>query len=96
MTLPALPAQAEPAWHLYVVVHPRADELIAGLSERGIQARGYYRVPIHRQPAMGPFSDGVMLAATDELARTNMALPMSPVLAPEQAQAVVTALAELT
>ena len=45
---------------------------------------------------MGPFSDGVMLAATDELARTNMALPMSPVLAPEQAQAVVTALAELT
>jgi dTDP-4-amino-4,6-dideoxygalactose transaminase len=91
-----VPAHAEPAWHLYVVAHPRADAVIAGLAERGIQARGYYRVPIHRQPAMAPFAEGTSLPMTDELAGTNLALPMSPVLGGEQAQAVVAALAEVS
>ena len=41
-----------PAWHLYVVRHERADALVAALGAAGIGARAYYRVPIHRQPAM--------------------------------------------
>ena len=52
VTPPVLPADAEEAWHLYVVTHPRADSVIAGLRERGVQARGYYHTPLHRQPAM--------------------------------------------
>ena len=54
VTAPVVPGGAEPARHQYVVTHPRADELIAGLRERGIQARGYYRTPLHRQVAMAP------------------------------------------
>ncbi len=92
LTVP--PAQADPAWHLYVVTHPRADELLAALNERGIEARGYYRTPLHRQPAMAPYVDGgLALPATDELAATNVALPMSPVLSATQAREVVTAIA---
>lgn len=92
--LPSAPREAEPAWHLYVVTHPGADELIDKLSERGVQSRGYYRVPVHRQPAMAPYaSDAVSLPTTDELARNNLALPMSPVLGPEQAREVVAAIA---
>ena len=53
---PAVPDGAKPAWHLYVVTHPRADELIAGLKDRGIEARGYYRTPLHRQAAMAPYA----------------------------------------
>ncbi|MGH2888151.1 MAG: DegT/DnrJ/EryC1/StrS family aminotransferase, partial [Solirubrobacteraceae bacterium] len=32
VTLPAVPEGALPAWHLYVVTHPRADELLAALA----------------------------------------------------------------
>ena len=69
---------ADPAWHLYVVRHERADELVAGLNEAGIESRAYYRVPIHRQPAMREFGD-VELPSTEEAARTSMALQESDV-----------------
>jgi UDP-N-acetyl-3-dehydro-alpha-D-glucosamine 3-aminotranferase len=90
--LPVVVAGATPAWHLYVVTHPRADALIGSLGERGIGARGYYRVPQHRQPAMAPFGiAGLALPVTDELARTNLALPMSPMLGEQQVGEVVDA-----
>lgn len=92
--VPAMPAGVDPAWHLYVVIHPRADELLPALGAAGIQARGYYRVPLHRQPAMAPFVAGLgELPVTDELAATNIALPISPVFGEEQAGEVVAALA---
>jgi dTDP-4-amino-4,6-dideoxygalactose transaminase len=97
VTPPRAPDGADPAWHLYVVTHPRADDLIRGLGEMGIQARAYYRTPLHAQKAMAPYAPPAgSLPATDELARTNLALPMSPVLDSEQAATVVAALAELT
>jgi dTDP-4-amino-4,6-dideoxygalactose transaminase len=94
-----LPSEASgglAAWHLYVVTYPRADELVRGLSERGIGARGYYRTPTHRQPSMSAYWPERALGATDELARTNLALPMSPVLSQAQAAEVVEAIALAT
>lgn len=91
---PAVPHGANPAWHLYVVTHPRADELQKALADKGIQSRGYYRTSLHDQPSMGPYRGDPTLPVTDELARTNLALPMSPVLDATQAQAVVDALAQ--
>jgi UDP-N-acetyl-3-dehydro-alpha-D-glucosamine 3-aminotranferase len=93
--VPVIPPAAEPAWHLYVVTHPRADELIGALTAGGVQARGYYRTPLHRQPAMLPYVGDrpPVLPVTDALARTNLALPMSASLGAEQARAVVTAVA---
>jgi dTDP-4-amino-4,6-dideoxygalactose transaminase len=92
--LPVTPDGADPAWHLYVITDPRADQLLAVLTERGIQARGYYRRPLHLQPAMAPYvSNALSLPVTDELARTNLALPMSPVLNLTQAREVQAAIA---
>ncbi len=91
VTLPVATPGAAPAWHLYVVQRARADELAAGLATAGVEARAYYRTPVHRQPAMAAFAGGVDLPATDELARTHLALPMSPVLSAEQAAEVVAA-----
>jgi dTDP-4-amino-4,6-dideoxygalactose transaminase len=92
--LPAVPDGTDPAWHLFVVTHPRADEVMAALTGAGIQARGYYRRPLHRQPAMAPYVTGLgPLPATEELAATNIALPISPALGETQAQEVVAALA---
>ena len=89
VTLPQPTDGCEPAWHLYVVRSERADELVAGLGAAGIGARGYYRLPVHRQEAMRDFGAGIELPVTDELARTHLALPMSSVLSAEQAAEVV-------
>jgi dTDP-4-amino-4,6-dideoxygalactose transaminase len=95
VTPPAVPDGADPAWHLYVVTHPRADELIAGLRDRGIEARGYYRTPLHRQPSMSAYAPDAALPVTEALGRDNLALPMSPVLSASQAGEVVAALASI-
>jgi dTDP-3-amino-3,4,6-trideoxy-alpha-D-glucose transaminase len=92
--LPQRTAGSDPAWHLYVVRHERADELIAGLGEAGIEARAYYRVPVHRQPAMAEFSD-VDLPGTEEVARTNFAIPMGTGLQAGQVDEVVHTLRQL-
>jgi len=91
VTLQSVAGDCAPAWHLYVVRSDRVDELAAGLKEAGIGHKAYYRTPAHRQPAMAPFGAGVELPATDEAARTHLAIPMSPVLDGEQAGEVVAA-----
>jgi dTDP-4-amino-4,6-dideoxygalactose transaminase len=83
--LPRPAAGCTPAWHLYVVRHPRADDLAAALQAAEIGHKAYYRVPTHRQPAMREYAaEGLDLPVTDELARTHLAIPMSPVLSREQ------------
>jgi dTDP-4-amino-4,6-dideoxygalactose transaminase len=81
VALPVPTAGAVPAWHLFVVRHPRAAQLERPLSDAGIGARGYYRTPLHRQAALAPWAaGGVELPVTDELGRTHLAIPMSPLL----------------
>jgi dTDP-3-amino-3,4,6-trideoxy-alpha-D-glucose transaminase len=92
--LPQPTPGSDPAWHLYVVRHERADELVAGLNEAGVEARAYYRVPIHRQPAMREFGN-VDLPGTDEAARTNFAIPMGTGLQESQVEQVVHTLQRL-
>jgi len=89
VTLPRPVADAEPAWHLFVVRSDEAEALEAALNAAGIGARRYYTVPVHRQPAMAGLAPGLELPMTDELARTNLALPMSPALSTEQVAEVV-------
>jgi dTDP-3-amino-3,4,6-trideoxy-alpha-D-glucose transaminase len=77
--LPRATDGATHVYHLYVV---RAERLPLG--------RGYYRVPVHRQPAIAV---DVELPATEEAARTNHALPMGTDLTEEQIRQVVEACA---
>ena len=93
VALPQATPGARPAWHLYVVRHPEPDALAAQLQAAGIGCRGYYRVPVHRQPAMRPWAPSRDLPGTDEAARTHLAIPMSPVLTQAQAREVVAAAA---
>jgi dTDP-3-amino-3,4,6-trideoxy-alpha-D-glucose transaminase len=89
--LPVPADGTEPAWHLYVIRHEHADALAAALGDAGIGHKAYYRVPAHRQPAMRPWADGAALPATDEVAGTHLAIPMSPALTREQIDEVVAA-----
>jgi dTDP-4-amino-4,6-dideoxygalactose transaminase len=68
---------ADPVYHLYVARSDRADELLAGLAEEGVEARPYYRQPVHLQPAMKPYVDGPLdLPGTQLASSQNVALPM--------------------
>jgi len=76
VTLPRATDGAEHAYHLYVVRSER--ELPIG--------RGYYRTPVHRQPAIRASAE---LPGTEEAARTNWALPMGTGLTEDQVRQVV-------
>src|SRR6185436_18342332 len=76
VTLPQAAEGARHAYHLYVVRSER--ELPIG--------RGYYRTPVHRQPAIGASAE---LPGTEEAARTNWALPMGTGLTEDQVRQVV-------
>ena len=93
LKLPGSLDGAVPAWHLYVPAADDADAKLAKLNAAGVQARAYYRTPLHRQPAMAQFAPAHELPVTDELARTILALPISPVFTRAQADEVVAALA---
>jgi dTDP-3-amino-3,4,6-trideoxy-alpha-D-glucose transaminase len=79
VTLPRPAPGAHHVYHLYVV---RAESLPLG--------RGYYRVPVHRQPAVGMDVD---LPATEEAARTNYAIPMGIDLTEAEVREVIAACA---
>jgi dTDP-3-amino-3,4,6-trideoxy-alpha-D-glucose transaminase len=76
VTLPHVAPGVRHAYHLYVVRSER--ELPIG--------RGYYRTPVHRQPAIAV---NARLPGTEEASRTNFALPMGPDLTEDQVRQVV-------
>jgi dTDP-4-amino-4,6-dideoxygalactose transaminase len=76
VVLPRALDGARHAYHLYVVRSER--ELPIG--------RGYYRTPVHRQPAIASDAE---LPVTEEAARTNYALPMGTDLTEDQVREVV-------
>jgi dTDP-3-amino-3,4,6-trideoxy-alpha-D-glucose transaminase len=83
VTLPRVAEGVHHAYHLYAVRSER--ELPVG--------RGYYRTPVHRQPAIAA---GVELPGTEEAARTNYALPMGTDLSEDQVGEVVARVSEST
>jgi dTDP-4-amino-4,6-dideoxygalactose transaminase len=83
---------AEPVYHLYVARSPRSDELLAQLAEAGVEARSYYRLPVHLQPAMEPYGGASLdLPGTALASRENLALPMGTDLAQDAVAEVVDA-----
>ncbi|MEA2430996.1 MAG: hypothetical protein QOI19_1469, partial [Thermoleophilaceae bacterium] len=94
MKLPYFENECEHVFHLYVVRHEDADGLAARLSERGVGARGYYRRPVHLQPAMERYgAERLDLPGTAEAAQTHLALPMGTALSEEQVDEVIAACA---
>ncbi|HEX3434261.1 MAG TPA: DegT/DnrJ/EryC1/StrS family aminotransferase [Solirubrobacteraceae bacterium] len=89
--LPQQVAGVSPAWHLYVVAHAQVQRLEEALGAAGVGYKPYYRTPVHRQPPMRRWGDGVELPATEQAAAQHLAIPMSPVLTRGQADEVVAA-----
>jgi dTDP-3-amino-3,4,6-trideoxy-alpha-D-glucose transaminase len=86
-----LPVETPGAWaayHLFVVVSERRDELISRLGEAGIEARAYFTTPLHRQPALTAHVTPRPLPNAERLAAAGVALPMGPALDASSVQVV--------
>jgi dTDP-4-amino-4,6-dideoxygalactose transaminase len=79
LRMPSVHTDVEPVWHLFVVRHPRRDELLAHLAAEGIGAQVHYPVPPHcsRAYARGGWTGGP-LPLTERVAGEVLSLPMGP------------------
>lgn len=93
LILPQVPEGNEPVWHLFVVRHPRRDDLRDFLTKAGIGTLIHYPIPPHMQEAYANLSikEG-SLPISEAIHREVLSLPMHPHLSKEQVLQVVAAL----
>lgn len=90
LTLPHVPNWADPAWHLYVVQHPRRDALQQALTDAGVGTLIHYPIPPHRQQSYAPMGWGPgTLPIAERMAAEVLSLPMGPHLKSAQADAII-------
>ncbi len=77
--VPHIPDWADPAWHVFVICHPRRDELQQHLNAAGIGTLIHYPVPPHLSQAYqdAGWSAGQFPLA-EQLARSVLSLPLGP------------------
>jgi dTDP-4-amino-4,6-dideoxygalactose transaminase len=84
---------SESAWHLFVVRHPRRDELQHHLAGAGIGTMVHYPIPPHRSAAYAETAwRGGRLPWADRLAGEVLSLPIGPHLTAAQVDRVCDAL----
>jgi dTDP-3-amino-3,4,6-trideoxy-alpha-D-glucose transaminase len=89
LRLPAVAVSAESVWHLFVVRHPRRDELQHHLAKAGIGAQVHYPIPAHRTNAYAAGGwRGGPLPVAERLANEVLSLPIGPHLTTEQVRQV--------
>ncbi len=90
LQLPQEPAYAESVWHLYVVRHPRRDELKAHLEANGVGCALHYPLPLHLQKCYANlgYKTGDFPIA-EKAGRECLSLPIYPELTDAQIQRVV-------
>ncbi len=77
--LPYIPPWADPAWHLYVVRHPRREAFQQALTDAGIGTLIHYPIPPHLQQAYA--SEGWTRGAfpiAEMMAQSVLSLPIGP------------------
>jgi len=89
LQLPKEAAYAESAWHLYVVRHPRRDDLKKHLEANGVGCALHYPLPLHLQKCYASlgYKAGDFPVA-EKAARECLSLPIFPELTEAQIQRV--------
>ena len=90
LVLPQVAAFADPVWHLFVVRHPRRDQLQRRLAEAGVGTLIHYPIPPHMQAAYAGagFQPGDFPLANAH-AEQVLSLPIGPHLSHAEAREVV-------
>ena len=95
--LPAVAAGAEPVWHLFVVRHPRRDEVQRLLQAAGVATLIHYPVPPHLQQAYaGCGHVAGSFPVAERLACQVLSLPIGPHLSDESVDRVIDAVRGLS
>lgn len=74
-------------WHLFVIRHPRRDELQKYLSDNGIQTLIHYPIPPHKQLAYKQWNK-LTLQITEKIHNEVLSLPISQVMNNQEAKQV--------
>lgn len=85
--LPKIYDENAHVWHVFVIRTENRDELCKYLDEHGIQTNIHYPVPPHKQGAYNEWHD-MSLPITEEIHRTVVSLPISPVLTDAEAKTI--------
>lgn len=75
-------------WHVFVIRTENRDELCKHLENNGIQTNIHYPTAPHKQGAYSEWAE-MSLPITEEIHRTIMSIPMSPVLTDEEVEKIV-------
>jgi dTDP-4-amino-4,6-dideoxygalactose transaminase len=90
LQLPVAPDYDESAWHLYVVRHPRRDELKKHLEDNGIGCAVHYPIPVHLHKAYAHLGHRAGKFPVAEMAAHKcLSLPIYPELTDAQVRRVV-------
>lgn len=81
----------EHVWHLFVIRHPRRNELQEYLTKNGIQTLIHYPIPPNKQLAYKELN-ALDFQITNDIHDTVLSLPLSPVLSETEVATVVKAL----
>jgi len=95
LQLPREAGWAESAWHLYVVRHPRRDELKKHLETSNIGCALHYPLPLHLQKAYAHLGHKAGdFPVAEKAARECLSLPIYPELTDAQIQRVAAVIKE--
>jgi dTDP-4-amino-4,6-dideoxygalactose transaminase len=93
LELPFVDDNRKSAWHLYVIRHPKRDQIVYEMSKLGIQILIHYPIPPHLQNAYANL--GYKLGdfpIAESLANEVMSLPLGPHIKSEEVRYVVRSL----
>jgi dTDP-4-amino-4,6-dideoxygalactose transaminase len=93
IVLPTTGADRDHVYHLYVIQHPRRNQLAEHLQQSGISTGLHYPVPVHLQECYRDLKiPAGSLPVTESLAGRVLSLPMFPGISPAQIERVCTAI----
>ena len=91
--LPKVHNENSHVWHIFAIRTNNRDALKAFFEERGIQTLIHYPIPPHKQGAYTEFVK-ISYPVTEEIHKTILSLPISPVMTKEEVKSVVEAINE--
>jgi dTDP-4-amino-4,6-dideoxygalactose transaminase len=95
ITLPRIAEHAVSVWHVFVIRHPKRDQLQQFLQERGIGTVIHYPIPPHLQEAYAEMNLGVgSFPISEQIHSEIISLPLDPYLSIDDLNRVIAAVRE--
>ena len=95
VTIPTVPPEHRPSWHLYVIRHPLRALLAEKLERAGVGTLVHYPIPPHLSDAFRDFGlPAGTFPITERMAETVLSLPISPQLTAAECNAVAEAVTQ--